>query len=428
MIDGDQKGQHQKLKDTLAKARRSATTNTLDAMRFLNEASESYPNAVSLAAGRPPDHLLSTELCHYWLDKYVSLRGDDAAAGWATIGQYGNTSGVITDLVAKHLRTQEGVEVDAADCVVTNGFQEAVLIELLNLRRAGGGVIAMEPTYVGLAGAAEAAGVPLFTFPATEAPGAMLAATAARARSTGLDRLAFYVIPDFANPTGVCLTVEARKELLDVADRHRITIWEDAAYRIFRYHSEEIPTLLSLDDIGNVVHLGTFSKTFLPGVRVGFSVTRRTGATWRTRTEVVSTKSFVSVNTSPISQAIVGGFLADVDFNLRDWNAPRVTFCKENRDVLLKALASEFRDVSGVVWSRPEGGFFVVVSLPFDFDERDLECAARDYGVIVVPMTFFSPTGGYRSMVRLSFSNTPPEQIPIAVNRLARYVRDQCAR
>jgi len=392
---------------------------TFDSMRFLNEAAERYPHAISLAAGRPPSHLLGAAKHREWIDRFVGMSAGSAA--WDRLGQYGPTNGMICELIAAHLRTQEGVEVAAADCIVTNGFQEALVIELMALRGRGGAVIAMEPTYVGLAGAASAIGLPLLSFPSSERPALALVEAAARARSAGHRSLAFYIIPDFANPTGASLDLAARRELLEVAKSHDILILEDTAYRMFRYEGEHVPSLLALDEEGCVVWLGTFSKTLVPGLRIGYSIARAT-SDLRDLQQLASLKSFLSVNTCTFSQAAVGGFLLEQQFDLGPWVAPRVAFCRASRNAMLQQLEVRLGNNAGVAWARPAGGFFIVVDLPFVFEGRDLEELVRTQAVIVTPMTFFSPSGGYRSQMRLAFSNVDGAAAVEGVDRLSHYI------
>jgi (S)-3,5-dihydroxyphenylglycine transaminase len=141
-------------------------------------------------------------------------------------------------------------------------------------------------------------------------------------------------------------------------------------------------------------------------------------------------KSFVSVLTSPITQAAVGGLLVENEFSLRPHCAEKVAECGRRRAHLLGRLEQAFAAnvVAPIRWNRPSGGFFVVVTLPFEFGRRELVECARDYGVIVCPMSFFALGGGFRNQVRLAFSNVSPDQIDAGVERFHGYVRDVSAR
>jgi (S)-3,5-dihydroxyphenylglycine transaminase len=398
--------------------------STLESMNFLNEVLGRYPDAISFAAGRPPDQFIFTERVPDWLRRYVDYRAELGSRGRPTalreIGQYADTSGIIQALVARYLEVDgEGV-VEPRDCVMTNGFQEALLVHLMRLARHNGAVITLDPTYVGLTGAAMAAGVPVYAVRGAASPAEAIEAGATAAKRDGHAMTAAYVMPDFDNPTGRTLDISQRSDILDVARRQDVIILEDAAYRAFAYDAARAPTLLSLDRDGRVVYLGTFSKMFLPGVRVGFAAGLPAGR--KAVADVVALKSFASVTTSPIAQAIVGGFLVDIDFRVLEWNAPRIAFCRANRDAMLDALQTHLGAVDSISWAKPAGGFFIVIRLPFAFDAADASDVAERFGVIVTPMTFFSPSGAGRHEIRLAFSNVSVAAIREGVERLAAYL------
>jgi (S)-3,5-dihydroxyphenylglycine transaminase len=408
----------------------SFQSSTLESMNFLNEAVGRFPDAISFAAGRPPDHLLGTERVETWLRRFVehtgSQPGASLAAAWQRVGQYSDTGGIIRDLVARYMAVEGEGDVDAAGCIITNGFQEALLLHLVRLARRGGAVVALDPTYVGLTGAAMAAGVPVYAAPAGRDPIASLAAGARVARAAGHAEICAYVIADHDNPSGRLLDGQQRREVVALAQQLDMTVLEDAAYRWFHYDGPRPPSLLSLDREGRVVYLGTFSKMFLPGVRVGFSASRRGAGS--AVADSLALKSFISVATSPVAQAIVGGFLLDVEFRVGRWNAPRVEHCRRNRDAMLSALADAFAKTPEIRWTTPSGGFFIVVHLPFRFAATDSAEAARRFGVLVTPMGFFSPSGGCQDQARLAFSNGSPQSIGDGVARFAAYVRDRMGR
>jgi (S)-3,5-dihydroxyphenylglycine transaminase len=139
-------------------------------------------------------------------------------------------------------------------------------------------------------------------------------------------------------------------------------------------------------------------------------------------------KSFVSVLTSPIAQATLAGLLLEDGYSMKPYYAEKVAECGRRRDHLLDRLRATFDadpQLAGrVQWNRPMGGFFVVVSLPFDFGRRELLRCASEYGVIACPMSFFALGGGSRDRARLAFSNTSPGEIDEGIERFHRFVRD----
>ena len=398
----------------------------MQGMDFLNNIANLYPNAISLAAGRPPNEFIPSRQIDVFLRRYLAYRGgDNSIAGsyaWTAIGQYAATDGVIGDLVSRFFERVEGLTVEPSGIMVTNGFQEALLVELVALARRGGALISFDPTYVGLTGAAMVAGLPLFAVAADTDTIDALAQAVEEARARGYNDLAIYLIPDFSNPTGVSLSLDERKNLLQLAHEKGLMIFEDTAYRLFNYDSARLPSLLHLDENDCVVQLGSFSKSFMPGTRIGYSARRKKAAD---AAQLTAIKSFVSVTTSPITQAILGGFLLGVLDEGDAFNRERLGFCRDNRDALLQSLAEELGDVPGIRWSKPAGGFFLVVDLPFGFGQAETRHLAEAHGVLVTPMSLFSPTGRCGRQVRLSFSAVSQENIREGVRRLATYIRQR---
>jgi (S)-3,5-dihydroxyphenylglycine transaminase len=180
--------------------------------------------------------------------------------------------------------------------------------------------------------------------------------------------------------------------------------------------------------------MGSFSKTLYPGLRVGYLVADQDVVSAGGRTslaaELSKVKSLTTVTSSPVVQAVVGAALLENGGSLRRLVEEKLPFYRGNRDRMLAALERELNGNiggSGVRWNRPEGGFFLTLDLPFDFDEECLQSCARDHGVIVCPMSFFSLAGGRDREVRLSFSYVTPEQIDEGIRRFAAFVRSRLA-
>jgi len=235
------------------------------------------------------------------------------------------------------------------------------------------------------------------------------AAAIAETRRRGLRPRAIYDVPDFNNPLGTRVPVATRKALIELADREGVLLFEDNPYGMFCFDGEPLPTMKALDQSlgrGVVVYMGSFSKTLYPGLRVGYLVAdqRVTGpaAPATLAQELSKVKSLTTVNTSHLVQAIAGGLLLENGGSLKRIVAQRLPFYRDNRDAMVGALARAFGGplAGEVTWNRPEGGFFLTVNLPFDFTLGDLEASARDYNVVICPMTFFSLTSARERQVR----------------------------
>ncbi|MCX4970747.1 PLP-dependent aminotransferase family protein [Streptomyces sp. NBC_00654] len=397
----------------------------ISSMNLLNELIGEYPVAISMAAGRPYEEFFDVRLIHEYIDAYCDhLRNDrelDEAQVTRTLFQYGTTKGVITDLIARNLAEDENIDADPESVVVTVGAQEAMFLALRTLRADERDVLlAPAPTYVGLTGAALLTDTPVWPVRSTEngIDPQDLVLQLRNAEEQGKRVRACYVTPNFANPTGTSMDVPARRRLLEVAEVNGILLLEDNAYGLFG--SERLPTLKALDRSGTVVYIGSFAKTGMPGARVGYVVADQHVAGGGLLADQLSKlKGMLTVNTSPIAQAVIAGKLLLNDFSLAKANAREIAIYQRNLQHTLGELTRRLGGCPGVSWNTPKGGFFVTVTVPFVVDDELLKHAAGDYGVLFTPMHhFYGGKDGFNQL-RLSISLLTPELIEEAVSRLA---------
>lgn len=399
-------------------------------MNFLNEIAGEYPDAISFAPGRPPEELFGVPETIALLGDFVD-RGNDGR--YARLGQYGRTNGIISDLIARLLKEDEGIEVEPPDIVVTVGAQEAMLVCLQTLcSRPGDVLLVAEPLYIGISGAAQVLGVDVvpvqsdeggIDLPSLELVCATLEREGKRARL-------LYVCPDFANPTGSTMGLDRRTDLLALTRLRGLLVIEDHAYNYFVYDGERLPPLKALPFSGHVIYLGSFSKSIFPGLRVGFIAAGQRVASAREGCESLAdemskVKSLTTVNTSPLCQAIVGGLLLRHGCSLREYTRPKREALKARRDAITAALDRHFRSGirSAVTWNSPAGGFFLRLELPFVAGPSELKVSAADFGVLWTPMSYFYLQPKVGREIRLSFSAVSPEQIDEGVRRLAAFVQ-----
>ncbi|GAA4251967.1 aminotransferase-like domain-containing protein [Dactylosporangium darangshiense] len=398
-------------------------------MNFLNEIASRFPAAISLAAGRPFDEFHSVTDIDKHIQVYLTHlreRGLSPAHSRALLTQYGRTNGHIGDLIARMLDVDENIQVPAAAVMVTTGCQEAMVIALRGLCAGPDDVVlAAEPCYVGLTGAARILGVEVVGVPESDdgLRPETVREVAAAARARGKRPRALYLVPNFANPSGVSLPVPVRRALLAAAAQEDLLILEDDPYGLFGLDDEPRPTLKSLDADQRVIYLGSFAKSYFPGARVGYLVADQpvvdaAGRHTLLAEELSTVKSMLTVNTSALSQAVVGGMLIDSGFSLRTANQAKIAFYRHNLATLLSSLQRYFAGTP-VRWNSPSGGFFVVVDVPADASEELLETSAREHGVLWTPMRFFYIGGGGERAIRLSCSAIEPERIDDGVRRLA---------
>lgn len=411
----------------------------LDVMNFLNEVVHRYPEAVSFAPGRPAERWFDVEkslgAARVWVDHHAARSGLSPEAVWNDLGQYNKTNGIINDLIARQLEKDEGIAAAPGSIIVTTGCQEGMAILLLALiDPAADALLVSDPTYIGIPGLARMMGITMIPVPTGEeglTPEAVRAGIS-EARAKGLRPRALYDIPDFNNPLGTRMPVPARRALLDLARENGLLIWEDNPYGMFSYDGDPLPTLKALDEHGVVLYMGSFSKTLFPGLRLGYLVADQhvllpSGERVPLAAELSKVKSLTTVNTSTVIQAIAGGLLLESGGSLAPLMTGKLPFYRANRDRMLACLEQELGEGGPVSWNRPQGGFFLTLSLPFEFTPERLTECARDYGVIVCPMSFFALTSGRERQVRLSFSYVTEAQIEEGIGRFARFVHDRIA-
>ncbi len=333
--------------------------------------------------------------------------------------QYSVSEGYLPlrEWIAGHMHAL-GVPAEPDNIVVTSGSQQALDFLGKLLISPGDTALMTEPVYLG-ALQAFSAYEPRFDTIRPERGNRKPESYAETAASAGAEtrvKLA-YAVPDFDNPTGETLSLIARENLLALARDLDIPLIEDCAYRALRFEGEGLPTLQALDaarvgslDASRVIHLGTFSKTIAPGLRVGWVCASR--AIVR---RLVLVKQASDLN-APLVNQMAMATLADTEFDRLVARARPHYNAK--RDAMVAALA-EFMP-PGVGWTRPEGGLFVWLTLPEETNGAALlERAVTEAGVAFVPGGAFFPQGGGENTLRMSYSLPGVEDIREGIRRLA---------
>ena len=405
----------------------------LSSMNFLNDVAHRFPDAISFVPGRPYEGFFDIEDVHRYLRtycRYLQLKqGHDVEHVRRQLLQYGRTKGIVHELIAEYLRVDEGIDVSGEAVIVTVGCQEALFIVLRALRATENDVVlAVSPCYVGLTGAARL--LDMDVWPVRESDRGLdlhhLVAQVAAVRAAGKRPRALYIVPDFANPSGSSLDLDCRHRLLRIAEEHQILVLEDNPYGIFG-GPDRLPTLKALDRSRQVIYLGSFAKTGIPGARVGFAIADQMVVEGGLLADELSKiKSMLTVNTSPIAQAVIGGKLLEHHFNLTGANQREIAVYRRNMRLLLDGLANHLpsRGNHHISWNTPSGGFFVMLDVPFVADDAALEYSARVRDVLWTPMRqFYSNPGGDHN-IRLSCSALTEQQITVGVARLARFLTE----
>ena len=367
----------------------------------------SRPDVVSLAGGMPYVQALPTEHVLEVVESVLVERADVAL-------QYGGGQGspVLRERLAM-LMAEEDTSADPEDLVVTTGAQQALDLVGKVLLDPGDVVAVEAPAYVG-ALSAFSVYEPRFLQVDLDNDG-MIVEQLEEALLRGERPKFVYTVPNFHNPAGVTMSRARREQLVALCREARIPIVEDNPYGMLRFEGEPLPTLRSLDR-QNVIYLGTVSKVFSPGVRVGWAVAEP-GVLQRLVLAKEAADLCGSQFTMLVTERYFGGELWR-----RNLGALVQTY-RSRRDAMLTALEEHFP--SDATWTKPSGGFFVWVTLPDHFDTPALLAAAVDRKVAYVPGTGFYPDGRGRPQMRLCFSYPTEERITEGIRRLGELLADE---
>jgi len=371
----------------------------------------SRPEVVSLAGGMPNLAALPLESLSIEVASLISKDGLVAL-------QYGSAHGLpeLRDQICE-VMALEGISGHPDDVVVTVGSQMALDMVTRIFCDPGDVVIAEGPSYVGALGtfASYQADV---VHVAMDADGLMpdaLREALVAAESAGRRVKFLYTIPNFHNPAGVTLAVARRAEILEICAAHRVLVVEDNPYGLLGFDGQTYPALRSMDQ-DNVVYLGSFSKTFAAGLRVGWVL-----APHAVREKLMLAAEAATLCPPTLNQMIVSRYLAT-----HDWKGQIKSFqsaYRERRDALISALEQYLP--AGCSWTVPAGGFFVWMTVPEGVDTKAMLPRAVTARVAYVSGTGFYADGFGSRQLRLSFCYPTPERIQEGVRRLATVLADE---
>jgi len=385
---------------------RRASSMSASEVRALFAVAE-RPDVVSLAGGMPFVQALSTEYVLRVVDSVLAERADVAL-------QYAGGQGALRlrQRLAM-LMTEEGTYADPEDMIVTSGAQQALDLLGKILIDPGDEIAVEAPTYVG-ALSAFSAYEPRYVQIDLDEEG-MIVEQLEEALLKGARPKFVYTVPNFHNPAGVTMPLARRKRLVALCREARIPIIEDNPYGMLRFEGDAEPTLRSMDP-QNVVYVGTVSKVFSPGVRLGWAVAE-SGLLQR----LILAKEATDLCSSNFMMLVTERYF---DGELWRQNLQRlVSAYHSRRDAMIAALKEHFP--VDAEWTHPAGGFYVWVTLPGYFDTQAMLAAAVERRVAYVPGTAFYPDGRGRDRMRLAFCYPTEERIAEGVRRLGHLLADE---
>jgi 2-aminoadipate transaminase len=367
----------------------------------------SRPEVVSLAGGMPYVQALPEDGVLRIVREAFELYG-------ASVLQYCGGQGLpqlrrrLADLMA-----EEGVDADPDDVVVTTGAQQALDLVAKILLDPGDEIVVEAPAYVG-ALSAFSAYEPRYVQIEIDDEG-MIVEHLEEALLRGARPKFVYTVPNFHNPAGVTMSAARRERLVALCREAAVPILEDNPYGMLRFDADPLPCLRSLDP-GNVIYLGTISKVFSPGVRIGWALAHQSVVQ-----RLILAKEAADLCGSSLNQLVSERYLADPQW--RTNLAGLVEIYRGRRNTMLAALDEHFPD--GARWTSPAGGFYVWASLPAYIDATAMLAAAVERRVAYVPGTAFYPDGRGRDRMRLAFCYPTEAEIVEGVRRLGSLIADE---
>jgi 2-aminoadipate transaminase len=302
------------------------------------------------------------------------------------------------------------------DVLIIQGGQQGLDLAAKLVVDAGDVIVTENPTFLGA----------LIAFAPTE-PGYAPVRTDADGMDTAHleevlaghpDAKMIYTVPDFQNPTGITLSLDRRRRLIELANAYGLLVVEDTPYRALRYEGMSLPTLKSLDTEGRVLHLGSFSKILAPGLRLGWAV-----GSPEVLERLALLKLAADTQNSTLNMSATSDYLSryDIDAHI----ARAVPVYRHKRDLMLATMAESFPD--DVQFTEPDGGLFVWLTFPPGFDATRFmaDTLLPRAKVAYVPGATFFPVEQEPNHARLSFSGVPDERLVHGVTELGRLLRQK---
>ena len=367
------------------------------------------PTVISLAAGSPdPVSFPNKEMAK--IGSEIFLNEADVAL------QYGTTEGYpkLRELTAKRMKEKYNVGTDNDDILITTGGQQSISLFTQVMLNPGDVVVSEDPSFIGALNGFRSMNSKLLSVPMDD-EGMRMDKLEELLQTTPNVKF-IYVIPTFQNPTGRTMSLERRKQLLEMARKYDVLIVEDNPYFELRYEGEFVPTIKSMDTEGRVIYCGSYSKVLSPGMRLGYCIAAK-----EIINRMVVCKQVSDVHTNLYFQMLVAHYLEECDLD-----AHIAEICDNNRvkrDAMIAACEKYFDP--RVTFTRPNGGLFIWAELPEGYDSFKLCKMISAKKVACVPgNAFLSDDEGISNGFRMNFSLPSVEQIETAIQRVGETITE----
>lgn len=362
------------------------------------------PEILSFAGGLPAAELFPLEALGQVAKEVILEEGHVAL-------QYSPTEGFqdLREMIIAQRLNKVGIDATLEEICITSGSQQALDFVGKMFINEGDSVMVESPTYLGALNAFLAYGPQYLEIP-LKSDGLDLDVLE-RMLQDGHKGKFLYTIPDYQNPSGITLSLEKRKKLMTLANKYDLIVVEDAPYAELVLSGEQLPPLKSMDPEGRVIYLGTFSKTFTPGLRIGWVV-----ASNALINKFVQIKQGSDLQTSSLDQRIAARYMKQ--YHLDDHIDRIKVVYKKRRDVMIQTMKEHFH--KDITFVESTGGLFTWVCLKEGLDTKKIMEEALTEHVAFVPGVSFFASGDQHNYMRLNYSCMPEDKIKLGMERLSK--------
>lgn len=366
------------------------------------------PEIISFAGGLPAPELFPVEEIKN-VNRLVLEEDGEGALQYATTEGYHPLRKWCANRMNERLGTSFGYE----NILITHGSQQALDLSGKVFLNKGDIVLCESPTYLAAISAFKAYECDFIEVP-TDDQGMITIELENLLRTTEKVKL-IYAIPEFQNPTGRTWSIERRKALAELAAKYNVIVLEDNPYGELRFEGESLPSIKSFDKSGHVLCLGTFSKIFCPGYRIGWIAGDK-----EIIERYVLVKQCTDLQCNTIAQRDIAKYLEIYDIDKHIEKIREIY--RERRNLAIETMEKEFP--SEVKFTRPQGGLFMWVELPKEINARDILEKCLERNVAFVPGGSFFPNGGNENTFRINFSNMPNDRIVEGITYIGEILRE----
>lgn len=361
------------------------------------------PEIITFAAGKPEETLFPVKDVTEAAKHVLNFEGEKAL-------QYSDTQGLreIRQMIAAQRMKQAGVNVTEDDIALTSGSQQGIEFSAKIFVNEGDAIICENPSYVGAINAFKTYR-PKYIGVSMDEEG-MIMEELEKALIANPNAKMIYTIPDFQNPTGRTMSIDRRKKLAEIGSKYQIPVIEDSPYAELIYEGVRAPSVKSFDKDGWVVMLGTFSKIFCPGLRVGWVC-----ASEEMLQKYILAKQSSDLQCGSLDEKIIIAYMQKYNLNEHVEEIRKVY--RERRDLMLECIRTYFP--KEIKYTIPSGGFFIWLELKKEINANELLLeSVKNTKVAFVPGGAFFTDSGRSNYIRLSFSFVDKEKIEMGMKRL----------